>query len=93
MLVQQTLQAAADPMYPFSHALDLSRVADLALVRNIVGHLASGTLKVTASVVVRNGRSSHGKDTVSTEVVPDMHEAKYCCRFASSSSLQSHKHW
>ena len=59
MLVQQTLQAAADPMYPFSHALDLSRVADLALVRNIVGHLAAGTLKVTLSVVVRNGRASH----------------------------------
>ena len=58
VLVQQTLQAAADPMYPFSHALDLSRVADLALVRSIVGHLAAGILKVTLSVDVPDGRAS-----------------------------------
>ena len=58
-MVQQTLQAAADPMHPFSRALDLSRVADLALVRDIVGHLAAGTLKVIHFVVVRNGRAFH----------------------------------
>jgi len=46
-------------MHPFSRALDLSRVADLALVRDIVGHLAAGTLKVIHFVVVRNGRAFH----------------------------------
>lgn len=92
--MQQTLRAAADPTYPFSHALDLLRVADLVVVRSSVGHLAADTLKVILPVVIPNGRASHtSKTCYPGELVSGLHKAKYCFRVASGSSLQSHKHW